>query len=185
MAWVVKSWEASPKPNEKGEYVRIVGRQEGLVSWFLSLVGIDPTIQMVVTDKNFRLEARTFWGYAKRSIPISRISEVRDGFERPWLTPLIFWGLGVLTFLFSFSVLADEGGFIGMLGMWFLAAIFFGVGFFIYHFWRFLVVGVVGFGGSLAITAFKPSLIEGQSIDASAAERVGVIIQALVDMKSK
>ena len=75
MAYVVKHWEASNTPNQNGEFVNIKGRQEGWISWILSFVGVDPTIHMVVTQKNFLLEARTFWGYARRSIPISRISE--------------------------------------------------------------------------------------------------------------
>ena len=74
--------------------MRIVGRQEG--SWFLSLLDIDPTVQMVVTEKNFHLEKRTLFGYTKRTIPISRISEIRDGFEHPWLLPFIVCFFGSL-----------------------------------------------------------------------------------------
>ena len=193
MAWVVKTWEASPKPNEKGEYVRIVGRQEGIISWLMSYVGIDPTVNIAVTEKNFRLETRTFWGYTKRTIPVSRISEVQDGFARSWLAPLIFWCLGLLSFLGAFPTLAGDGGIVGAFGMLFIAVIFFAIGYLIYRLRRWLIIGVVGFGGSgrdawgfdrAAVIAFKPSFIEGQNIDADAAERVGIIIQALVDKKS-
>lgn len=193
MAWVVKTWEASPRPNEKGEYVRITGRQEGIISFVMSYFGIDPTVNITVTEKNYRLETRTFWGYAKRTIPIARISEVQDGFARAWLAPIIFWVIGLLVVSGAFPTLFGNGGVVGAFGMLFIAAIFFGIGYLIYHLSRFLVIGVVGFGGSskdawganrAAAIAFKPSFIEGQKIDADAAERVGIIIQALVDRKS-
>ena len=193
MAWVVKSWEASPKPNEKGEYVRIVGRQEGLVSWFLSLVGIDPTIQMVVTDKNFRLEKRSLFGHTRRTIPISRICEIKDGFEYPWLTPFIFCFISLLPTLFFMFWALFEGEISVAFGRLFLAIIFFGIAYLIYRFNRYLIVGVTSFGGSgkdswgtdrAAVIEFKPSFIEGQKIDVDSAERVGIIIQALLDRKS-
>ena len=183
MAYVVKHWEASSTPNQKGEFVNIKGRQEGWISWILAFVGIDPTVHMVVTERNFHYEERTFWGYLKRSIPISRISEVRDGFQRAWLLPLIFWAIGMIPFFMALGALFN-GGFGAFFGMMIVAAIFFGIGYLIYTLWRYVVVGVVGFGGTLVGAPFAPSFIEGKKIDADAAEEVGKIIQMLVDTKS-
>ena len=183
MAWVVKSWEASPQPNANGEFVRITGRQEGIISWLMSLVGIDPTVSITVTKKNFRFESRTFWGHIRRTIPVSRISEIQDGFQRPWLAPIIFGLIGLLIFLFMFPLLFD-GEVLSAFGCVFLAIIFFGIAYLIYRLNRYFVIGVFGFGGTLVGATFKPSFIEGQKIDADAAERVGVIIQALVDLKT-
>ena len=71
--YVVKSWQSAPVPNEKGEFIRISGRQEGIIAWLLSYVGIDPTAHMTVTADNFRLEQRTFWGYSRQTIGLSKI----------------------------------------------------------------------------------------------------------------
>jgi len=188
MAYVVKSWQASPQPNERGEYVKISGRQEGVISWLLSYVGIDPTVHMTVTAENFHLEARTFWGYSKRTVPIAKISEVCHGFMRPWLTPFIFWLIGGFCFFGAFGAIVDEnGGMLPALGMLFLACVLFGSGYLIYFLRRHLIVEVVGAGGNLRPlhVAFQPSFIEGKAIDADAAEVVGRIIQALVDKKSE
>ena len=184
MAYVVKSWQAFPQPNEKGEYIRISGRQEGIISWLLSYVGIDPTVHMSVTADNFHLERRTFWGYSRRTIPIVKICEVRDGFERPWLAPLIFWILGGICFFDTFGSLFG-GKVIEAFGILFIASLLFGIGYLIYIYRRFLVVGVIGSGGLVPATvAFKPSFIEGKSIDADDAEIVGRILQTLVDAKN-
>ena len=183
MAYVVKEWQASPQPNENGEYIRISGRKEGIVAWLLSFFGIDPTVHMIVTAKNFKLEARTFWGYSSRSIPVSRISEIQDGFARAWLLPIIFWVIGGIIFLNAFGALFN-GQIMATLGILFVAAIFFGIGYAIYVFWRVLVVGAIGTGGHPATITFKPSFIEGKSINGSSAEEVGKIIQILIDSKS-
>ena len=183
MAWVVKSWETSSQPNENKEFVRITGRQEGVISWLLSLFSIDPTVSITVTKKNFRFESRTFWGHIKRTIPVSRISEIQSGFQRPWLAPIIFGLIGVLIFFTMFPALFN-GEISAAFGRVFIAVIFFGIAYLIYRLNRYFVIGVFGFGGTLVGAVFKPSFIEGQKIDADAAERVGVIIQALVDIKT-
>ena len=181
--YVVKRWEVAHQPNEQKEYVRITGRQEGIIAWFLSYFGIDPTVHMVVTDKNFHIEARTFFGYAKQTIPVSKISEVHSGFARAWLAPLVFWFFGLACFAVAFGALFN-GEIQAMLAMLFLATVFFGVGYLIYFFWRYLYVGVQGAGGLPAVINFKPSFIEGKTIDADSAEVAGRIIQALVNLKS-
>lgn len=175
MAYVVKNWQASPKPDTNGEYIRISGRKEGIVAWLLSWVGIDPTVHMTATAKNFRLEERTFWGYSSRTIPISRISEIRDGFARAWLAPCIFWALSVFSLVCALS--GSGSTMAALVG----TVVLFGIGYAIYYFYRVLVVGVVGTGGHPATISFKPSFIEGKGVDDKAAEEVGRIIQALMD----
>ena len=180
MAYVVKNWQASSMPNANGEFVRIDGRKEGIVAWLLSLIGIDPTVCLAVTAKNFKIEERTFWGYSSRTIPVSRISEIRDGFARAWLLPCIFWAISGFSLLCALSSLF-QGAIMSTFGALLGTAIFFGIGYAIYFFWRVVVVGVIGTGGHPATISFKPSFIEGKGIDDKAAEEVGRIIQALMD----
>ncbi len=175
--YVIKSWYAARTANNEGEFVRISGRQEGLAAWVLSLVGIDPTIHLSVTEKTYLLESRTFWGFRRRAIPVSRVSELQTGFARPWLVPCVLAALG----LFFLFVLPSEGHFFGGV---LLAAAMFGIAWFIYVFKRYLLVGAIGIGGVPAAIEFRPSFIEGKHIDASAAEEVANIIQELVDAKA-
>ncbi|MCL2743699.1 MAG: hypothetical protein FWE67_07595 [Planctomycetaceae bacterium] len=181
MAYVVKEWRASHQPDINGVYVHIGVRRAGIISFLMSLAGIDPTVHLTVTEKNFCLEAGTFWGYFKRTVPIRKISEIRDGFNRAWLAPLFFWGLGVLSFFYTFGLLFS-GEILSSLGMLFLTCIFVGIGLYIYVFYRVLSIGVVGSGHFFPVEInFKPSLIEGQSIGAEDAEEVGRIILELMN----
>ena len=48
-ALVLKAWKVNNKPVDADEnYVVISGRRSGLISWFLSLIGIDPTTTIKV-----------------------------------------------------------------------------------------------------------------------------------------
>ncbi len=174
--YVIKSWYADRTANNNGEFVRISGRKEGLGAWILSLVGIDPTIHLSLTKKTCLLESRTFWGFRKRAIPISRISELQTGFARPWLEPCILVALSIVCLLLFWNEWT--------LGAMCLAAALFGVAWFIYVFKRYLHIGVIGVGGAPAAIEFRPSFIEGKHIDANAAEEVANIIQALIDAKA-
>ncbi len=49
-AFVIKSWTASDQPDTDGNYVNISGRAGGLVSWVLNLLGISPTVSLIVRD---------------------------------------------------------------------------------------------------------------------------------------
>ena len=52
--YVIKEWFASETPNQEGIYVHIKGRKGGLMSFFMSIVGIDPTVSLVIDHENVR-----------------------------------------------------------------------------------------------------------------------------------
>jgi hypothetical protein len=66
----------------------------------------------------------------------------------------------------------------------FIASVFVGVGCLIYFLSRYVYIGVQSAGGSPAIVLFKPSFIEGKTVDGDSTDIAGKIIQALVDLKS-
>lgn len=48
--YVIKSWYSSNQPDTDGNYILIEGRQEGLISWLLSVFRIEPTVTIRVTE---------------------------------------------------------------------------------------------------------------------------------------
>ncbi|MDR0870473.1 MAG: hypothetical protein LBN39_06735 [Planctomycetaceae bacterium] len=183
--YVIKEWRVSRQPDTEGNFVKIVGRQEGLISFIATLFGIDPTITMKADSKNFSLISRTFFGFTTRHIPLKQVSETQCGFRYPWLGPIILCLLGLFSLFGSLYASANGGG-VAVGFIFFLVGIAFIVaGVFIYIYNRFLLVGVGTTGGTgLAFAQFRPSFIEGQRIDMQAAEQVGELIRLLVDTKN-
>ena len=50
MALAIKKWYASTTKNENGNYVHLIGREAGLFAWLLSVIGIDPTTEIEISD---------------------------------------------------------------------------------------------------------------------------------------
>ena len=130
--YVIKEWHVTKQANTSGNFVQIDGRQEGLIAWLLALVKIDPTIHLSVSQRNFTLEARTFWGFSKRVIPLTKVSEVRTGFAYPWLGPAILAISALLCFFVSLNMLYNNEGVLGFLFMVVLTVVFSGSAVFVY-----------------------------------------------------
>jgi len=110
MAYVVKSWKVSNDPiDEQGNFVEIVGRKAGLIAWLFSLVGIDPTIRILVGPKWFEKNETSLSGPVTKLIPLRKVSSVYSSYFRPWLAALIifviFFNIGIQ--LGRFSRLSD------------------------------------------------------------------------------
>ena len=56
MEYVIKEWFVDETPNSEGVYVKIKGREGGIISFLLSWVGIDPTVMMIVDTGSIRFE---------------------------------------------------------------------------------------------------------------------------------
>ncbi|MDR3232458.1 MAG: hypothetical protein LBT46_02105 [Planctomycetaceae bacterium] len=119
MIYVVKEWNVSRQIMSDGNFVKLVGRQEGLIAYLMTLVGIDPTVTVTADKRNFSLVARTFFGFTQRVIPLAKISETQCGFAFPWIEPILF-ALISLPFSFGmpYSLFAPDGG--GFLDFFFL-----------------------------------------------------------------
>jgi len=183
--YVIKEWHVTKSLNATGNFVSISGRREGLIAWFLALINIDPTIRLNVSQRNFTLEARTFWGFSKCVIPLAKVSEIRSGFAYPWFGPMFLAMFALFCFLVSLGILYNNDGVLGFLFMIFMMFVCLGLATFIYVYKRSLELGVVGSGGSPAGIRFRPSFIEGKYIEAVAAEKVVEIIHELIDLRQE
>jgi hypothetical protein len=169
--YVIKSWAATPTPpNPDGSYVSIVGRRGGIVSWVLSLIGVDPTVKFTVGSHSLVFEEGSWSGHKRVMIPIRCVTSVHSGYTRPWL-PAVIVALVVGAVVAAIVEGVLFGGLMGLV---------LGIAYYVVNKTLELTVRE---GGALTGFAFKRSVIEGRNIDESQAEHVVQILQALIDTR--
>ena len=165
-AFVIKSWSAASEPDPNGNYVRISGRAGGLISWLLNLLGISPTVSLIVRDDRIIFQKGSLReGSLNVITPLENTCSTVYAFKRPLLEAVVLGVvLGLLTF-FSFGIIGIA-----------IAILY-------YMLNKTLTVGFTDVSGRLHEVPFKRSVIEGQVIDEAEAARVCEIIQRLVDAR--
>jgi len=161
MSLVIKKWYAGNDANEDGNFVHIVGRESGLLSWLLSLIKIDPTSEVEIKDNLIKFNSSSLSGQEKRIIPLNSITSAYYGYEKPWKMALVL--IVLLTPIF----------FIGLI-----------VGPLYYFLNKNLTIGVVEASGWVGKFSFKRSIIEGQNINEEEAYKVIEIIRSLIEAKT-
>ena len=161
MALVIKKWYAGNVPDAKGNYVHLVGREAGLLAWFLSVLHLDPTTEVEVKDNMIVFTSASLAGRETRVIPMRSVCSAFYGFQKPWKEALV---IGLV-----------------LMPVFFLGAI---AGPLYYFLNKTLAVGVVEASGWTGGFAFKRSVIEGQRIEESEAYRVIEIIREVVERKT-
>lgn len=164
-AFVIKSWRANDHPDAEGSYVNISGRAGGFVSWMFNLLGISPTVQLLVRADKIIFQKGSLEGTLNFITPLENTCSTFYAFKRP-LKEAIVLGivLGALTF-FSF----------GLIGI--------AIAILYYVLNKTLTMGFTDIGGRVSEIPFKRSVIEGKTLDETEAARVCEIIQQLVDAR--
>lgn len=165
MALVIKQWNATETADQNGEFVRIHGRQAGLLSFSLSLLGVDPTTTLVIDARSVRLEQGSLAGFKRTVTPLSQIASAGFGYAKPWKKATIIAVIlgAILTFI------PIIGWLIGLL-----------VGLAYYFLNKELFISYRHTGCEGGEIDFKRSVIEGQNIDERAGERIVAIIEMLL-----
>ncbi len=155
--------------------VQIVGRRRGVVSFLLTLLGLDATTSLTVTPTSVQCRSASLFGERHHFIPLNRIAVLCAGFHRP-LKPL-FYAIFVLVLGMIVAFRTES--------MWpFLIAILFGAGFVaLYFLTKSLVVEIYPCGGPPISVAFQPNVIEGVSVDLAKARDAIVVISDLLQSK--
>jgi hypothetical protein len=162
--YVIKEWFSSETPNQDGIYVHITGRKGGLVSWFLSLVGVDPTVSFIIDRGNVRFKVGSWTGYNSVVTPIANLCSGHYGYSKP-VWGAAFWAIAGLALLLP------------TLGLSFILIL----GAIVYYLLnKTTELGVTYVSGDHNEFAFKRSVIEGRQIDALATEKIVAIIEMLV-----
>jgi hypothetical protein len=161
MSLVIKKWYAGDDANESGNFVHLVGREAGILSWLLSIFKIDPTSEIEIKDNLIKFTSASLAGQEKRIIPLNSITSAYYGYEKPWKMALVLTVLLIPVF------------FIGLI-----------VGPLYYFLNKNLTVGVVEASGWVGTFSFKRSVIEGQNINEEEAYKVIEIIRSQIEAKT-
>ncbi len=161
MSLVIKKWYAGDEANKEGNFIHLVGREAGLLSWVLSLFKIDPTSEVEIKDNLIKFTSSSLAGQEKRIIPMKSITSAFYRYEKPWKIALF------LTVLFM--PLFFSGLIIGPL---------------YYILNKNLTVAVVEASGWVGSFSFKRSVIEGQNINEEEAYNVIERIRKLIESKT-
>lgn len=174
-AYVLKTWRVSNEADSQGNYIDIAGRAPGVLSWILSLVGIEPTVRFSVSMDSVSYQQGSWSGTHRRVIPVRSISSIYHGFTRPWKEALSLYGVG--TFLLGSFVAALDGDprILVFLNLFLLA-----MAFLYYVLNRRMSIGVVEKGSIVSGIDFKRSVIEGKKLTATDAAQVIAILEALL-----
>lgn len=169
MALVIKSWKVDESAAD-GNLVKIVGREPGLISWLLSLVGIDATTTFVVTSEKIIYEQGSWQGQTKMIVPLRVVTRSYYGYTKPWKESLAI----AVVASFVLTALTGFGGIFGPIA-----------GIVYYFLNKNISFGFVEMSAWSAGISFKRSVIEGQNIDEKQAEKILTFVQKLIDKKTK
>ena len=146
--------------------VKVVARKAGLISWVLSLLGIDSTFTLSVYADRIESQEGSLSGRLKTVIPLSALDTYMNGFTKPvqWLA-----SGGVLLLLACFL---DLGG------SWRSTCAAFAIICFIAYFLeKCLVLSFTTNGSNGIYFLFKRSIIEGVNVDEALADRIADIVK--------
>ena len=154
----------------KDEQVRIVARKEGLLSWLLSLMGIDSTYTLrVYADRIESLEG-SLSGQLKTVVPLTQIDTYVSGFTKPIKAIIV----GVILILLVVFVLCIFGN-IGFVSQIMLVA---AIACLIEYFTKkCLMINFTTVGANDILFLFKRPVVEGINVDETFAERVCEIVK--------
>lgn len=157
MALVLKDWEVNLEADAKDAVVFIHGREEGILSWLLSLIKIDPSTTLNIFNNKVELSQGSWEGNRKIVIPIQEICTAYFGYTKPWKKAL-------------------------MLALIFLPVMGLGliIGPLYYFFNKQLELAVVVNSGNVYSIAFKRSVIEGVNIDEEKGHEILNIVENMI-----
>ncbi len=154
MALVLKKWTINEGAATGENRLHIHGREEGILSFVFSLIGIDPTTTLDLSDSKLMFTRGSWDGQKKIVIPLDSISSCYFGYSKPWKQALI---LGLLTMPIFF---------IGII-----------LGPLYYFLNKQLELGIIDNSGSFYPIAFKRSVVENVKID----ETAGIAVLGLIE----
>ena len=183
--YVIKSWYSSNQPDTDGNYILIEGRQEGLISWLLSVFRIEPTVTIRVTENKVEFAEGSLAGNVRRVIPMLGICSSLYGYEKPWQKAagmffVLAWVLGAMGAGIAGSSGGGGGAAFGGLVAVAIAAV---VALIYYSLNKTMTLGFVENSGLINAIQFKRSVIENKTIDEQHAAYVCDLTQHLIQAK--
>jgi hypothetical protein len=149
LGYVIKAWNLSPTS------VEIFARRDGVVSFLLSLLKIEPTVKLVAKDSLVQFDEGNLLGYSRMQAHPARIVSTFVGFRKSFW-PLIM-GLALTPVTFGLSLV---------------------VGIVMYYLSKEVSLGFRIDGRDYSI-AFKSSVIHGTQVNEQAAADAVAVIERL------
>lgn len=147
--------------------VEIVARKSGLMSWLLSLLGIDATFTFRVFRDRIESEEGSLSGRINTVVPLAALDTYTHGFTKPITFLIMAFAMLVL----SIAMFINSGA----LGTLFLIlAVVFVVRFFLM---QSLLLSFSTMGANGIVFVFKRSVIEGVNVDENLAKEVYELVK--------
>ena len=175
-AMVISEWHVAYQPNSSGAYVSIRGRQAGLLSWILSILGVERGVRLEADTKHIKFKEGDMGGSSTRVIHLDSISSTYYGFKKPWAEAIvIIWLLG--------GALWGIGGalIVGTLGSLIGGIVAVGIAALYYFLNKRMTVGIVEHSGVQSQLVFKRSVLEGLKLDEASSAQASDVLQWLMD----
>ena len=175
-AMVISEWNVGNQPNASGEYIGIRGRAPGLLSWLLSVLGVERGIRMVATSKHIKFTQGDLGGSSTRIIPFDKICSTSYGYKKPWIEALtIIWVAGAMLYSLGTAMIGGVmGGIIGVLIAIGIAALYYTLN-------KRMSISLIEMSGTVNQIVFKRSVLEGIQLDETTSAYASDIIQWLMD----
>ncbi len=189
---VLKSWYASDKPLPDGSYIHITGRRAGLVGFLFSLLGIDPVTTLKVTNKRIEFHSSSLTGTFHRITPLNSVSSSYFGFSKPLVASIVVGVVagvviaGVAGMALFGAMSPDFGIRRGTASLLTMLVGLGGGGVMAFIYYKFNVTQTVGFvelSGDNYYIRFKPSVIEGVSVNEAKAKYAAELIQHFIQSR--
>jgi hypothetical protein len=154
---VLKHFDVKPEAVGQADCLHIIGRQAGLIGFFLSLMKIDPTTELKCNDYRAEVTRGSFFGRLTISIPIGATTAVIGGYQKP---KALFFAM-IATLLLGIFVSIDSGSYAFLLGA-VVVTLIMGV---FYILKKEMSVFVQNGGDAMWGLSFKRSVIEGVAVE--------------------
>lgn len=156
---------------ESQAVIELVGRQQGIISFCLTLIGLSPITELTVTRTEVCCNTTSMFGRVNHAIPLRSVCSVAAGTQKP-ISYIVFAGLflmgtmlGGLRALWNNGVIYAAGTIlVGLL----LTALFV----WLYAIKRRFFLSIHAAGGPSVVVSFTPNVIEGVPLDLDRALRI-------------
>ena len=175
-AMVISEWHVAYQPDSSGAYVSIRGRQAGLLSWILSILGVERGVRLEADTKHIKFKEGDMGGSSTRVIHLDSISSTYYGFKKPWAEAIAMVTIlgPLLAPLFAGLINSALGFIIGGLATLGIAALY-------YLLNKRMTVGIVEHSGVQSQLVFKRSVLEGLQLDEASSAQASDVLQWLMD----
>ena len=163
-AFVLTSFHCTNSASEGEEYVIITGRKSGIISWLLTLCGLESKFDFRIFADHIEFKEKSISGELQTNLHLKSVSVAQSGFFKPFF---------LLVLGFIFTILAFP-----TLGITLILAI----PCFIYYFLnKNFLIGVIPHSGTPIAICFKRSVIENVKLEYEHAQGVIQLLNALIN----